>query len=204
MRADTTVLCLVQILRRSQHASHSRCGSLRSSACWNETRVTLSLRQNSVRNELVSDFCCLLCLLHSGTLFVSCISENLRNHRIHPRFFDRCDGGRAKPANRDQSRFEVSSFQRRLHLILVNKDRRTRIVFRKMMPPGTISLISVPELEELPSVSLPPMRAARSRIPCSPKCPSFPRSAMTGSIPVPLSPTRSARSCAYLSSTSKI
>src|ERR1700681_641359 len=76
------------------------------------------------------------------------------------------------------------------------------IIFWKMMPPGTISLISVPELEELPSVSLPPMREARSRIPCSPKCPSFPRSAMTGSIPVPLSPTRSARLCAYLSSTS--
>src|ERR1700676_3445129 len=49
------------------------------------------------------------------------------------------------------------------------------------MPPGTSSLISVPELEELPSVSLPPMRAARSRIPCSPKCPSRPLSAITGS-----------------------
>ena len=183
-------MCLVQILRRSQHASHSRCGSLRPSACWNETRVTLSLSQNSVRNELVSEFCCLLCLLHSGTLFVSCISENLRNHRIHPRFFYRCDGGRAKPANRDQSRFEVSSLQRGLLFILVNKGRRTAIVFRKRMRPGTVSLISVPDLDELPSVSLPPMRAARSRIPCSQKCPSFPLSTIAGSIPVPLSSTR--------------
>ena len=61
---------------------------------------------------------------------------------------------------------------------------------------------SVPELEELTSVRLPPMRAARSRIPCSPKCPSFPLSAVAGSIPVPLSLTRRVRSCAYLSSTS--
>jgi hypothetical protein len=49
------------------------------------------------------------------------------------------------------------------------------------MPPGTISLISVPEFEELPSVSLRPMRAARSRTPGSPKCPSFPLSAITES-----------------------
>src|SRR5882762_9939334 len=40
MRADTKVSCLVQILRRSQYAWHSRHGSLRSSVCWNETRVT--------------------------------------------------------------------------------------------------------------------------------------------------------------------
>src|SRR5882762_4382243 len=41
MRADTKVSCLVQILRRSQYAWHSRHGSLRSSACWNETRIIL-------------------------------------------------------------------------------------------------------------------------------------------------------------------
>src|SRR5712691_4373419 len=80
-------------------------------------------------------------------------------------------------ANRDQSRVEVWSLARKAVLILVNTDRRTGITFRKIMPPGTISLISVPELEELPSVSLPPVRSARSRIPCSPKCPSFPLSA---------------------------
>ena len=49
--------------------------------------------------------------------------------------------------------FDPSSFQRRRVLILVSKDRRTDIPFRKMIPPGTISLTSVPELEELPSAS---------------------------------------------------
>src|SRR5580658_65360 len=39
------------------------------------------------------------------------------------------------------------------------------------MPPGTTSLISVPVAAELRTVSLPAMRAARSRIPCRPKCP---------------------------------
>jgi len=58
------------------------------------------------------------------------------------------------------------------------------------MSPGTTSLLSVPVFEELPSVRLPPMRAARSRIPCSPKCASFPPSAIAGSIRVPLSLTR--------------
>src|ERR1700739_2551504 len=60
-------------------------------------------------------------------------------------------------SNRDQSGLEVWSFERKSIFILLNtlanKDRRAGIVFRKMMPPGTISLISVPELEELPSVS---------------------------------------------------
>jgi hypothetical protein len=100
------------------------------------------------------------------------------------------------------SRLDVWSFQRKTFLILANKDRRPGILFRKMMPPGTTSLISVPEFVELTIVSLPPMREARSRIPRNPKCPSFPVSTMAGSIPVPLSLTRRARSSAYRSSTS--
>jgi hypothetical protein len=47
-------------------------------------------------------------------------------------------------ANRDQSALEVWSFEQKSILILVNilanKDRRAGIVFRKMMPPGTLSL----------------------------------------------------------------
>ena len=35
-------------------------------------------------------------------------------------------------------------------------------------------------------VSMPSMRTARSRIPCSPECPSFPRSALCGPIPISL------------------
>jgi len=54
------------------------------------------------------------------------------------------------------------------------------------MPPGTTSLISVPEFAELKTVSLPPMRSARSRIPCSPKCPVFPLPATTGIDPHPI------------------
>jgi hypothetical protein len=102
--------------------------------------------------------------------------------------------GLATLSNRDQSRLQVCSFQRKRVLILVYSDRRTGILLRKMMPPGTNNLISVPEFEELPSVSLPPMRAARSRIPGSPKCPSFPLSAIAGSMPVPLSPTNRTQS----------
>ena len=55
--------------------------------------------------------------------------------------------------------------------------------------PGTTSFTSVPDAGELLTVSLPAMRAARSRIPCRPKCPSLPRSATLGSIPTPLSAT---------------
>src|SRR5207253_3706102 len=84
----------------------------------------------------------------------------------------------------------------------VNQDRRTGIFLRKMMPPGTISVISVPEFEELLRVSFPLMRAARSRIPCSPKCPSLPPSAKARSIPAPLSFTRKTRLFVYLRSTS--
>ena len=72
----------------------------------------------------------------------------------------------------------------------------------KTMPPGTTTVISVPEVAELTRVSLAPMRAARSRIPCNPKCPSFPLSTTVGSMPMPLSLTRTPRSRAYLSSTS--
>lgn len=84
------------------------------------------------------------------------------------RFTTRSYGGYGKlenSANRKQSRLDVWSFQRKLALILLTRDRRTVIFSRKMMPPGTIRVISVPEFEELTSVSLPPMRAARSRIP---------------------------------------
>src|ERR1700721_3556582 len=115
------------------------------------------------------------------------MSEHLRNHRIHPRFFYRGDyGRRGVSANRDQSASEVWSFERKSILILVNilanKACLAGIVFRKMMLPGTFSLISVPELEELRNMSLPPMRAARSRIPRSPKCASFLLSS-AGSLP---------------------
>jgi hypothetical protein len=57
------------------------------------------------------------------------------------------------------------------------------------MLPETTSAISVPEVDELLSVRLPLMRPASSRMPCNPKCPSFPLSAMPGSIPMPLSLT---------------
>jgi hypothetical protein len=103
--------------------------------------------------------------------------------------------------NRNQSRLDGWSLERRRALILLDKDRLPSI-FRKMIRPGTTSLISVPEFEELMSVSLPPIRAVRSRIPRRPKCPSFPRSEIAGSIPVPLSSTRRVRSRAYLSSIS--
>ena len=103
--------------------------------------------------------------------------------------------------NRDQSRLDGWSLERRRALILVDRDRRPSI-FRKMMRPGTTNLISVPEFEELMSVSLPPIRVVRSRIPRRPKCPFFPRSEIAGSIPVPLSSTRRVRSRAYLSSIS--
>jgi hypothetical protein len=49
---------------------------------------------------------------------------------------------------------------RKLVLIL-KRTTAERFIFRKMMRPGTIRLISIPEFEELPSVRLPPMRAAR-------------------------------------------
>jgi hypothetical protein len=67
--------------------------------------------------------------------------------------------------NHDQSRLDGRSFRRKMLLILVNKESWTGIIFRKTMIPGTISLISVPEFEELTSMSLPPMRAVRSRMP---------------------------------------
>jgi len=47
-------------------------------------------------------------------------------------------------------------------------------------------------------ISLPAMRAARSRIPCRPKWPSSPRSATRGSMPTPLSETRTPSSSAYV------
>ena len=90
----------------------------------------------------------------------------------------------------------------RTNLIFVNSVRWAVVAFLKTISPGTTSLISVPEFEELPSVRFPPMRAVRSRMPCSPKCPSLPPSAIDGSMPVPLSLTRRVRSCAYLSYTS--
>ena len=89
---------------------------------------------------------------------------------------------------------------RRLHATL-RAGSLPSYFFRKTILPGTISRISVPDLEELLSVSLPPMQAARSRIPCNPKCPSFPLPAKAGSMPVPLSSTSKIRSRAYLSST---
>jgi hypothetical protein len=45
-------------------------------------------------------------------------------------------------------------------LIFVTSVPRTGVIFRKMMSPGTTRVISVPEFDELPSVRLPPMRAA--------------------------------------------
>jgi len=68
------------------------------------------------------------------------------------------------------------------------------LALRKTMPPGTMSVISVPEFAELTSVSAAPIRAARSRIPCNPKCPSLPCSATSWSMPAPLSRIRMMRS----------
>jgi hypothetical protein len=51
-------------------------------------------------------------------------------------------------ANCDQCRLGVC-FEPKMLRIFVMRDLRTGIVFQKMMPPGTTSLISVPELEEL-------------------------------------------------------
>jgi len=80
--------------------------------------------------------------------------------------------------------------------ILTRKLRRDGRLDPKMIFPGTNSLISVPDAAELRSVSLPPIRALLSRIPCSPKCPSLPLSRTRGSMPTPLSFTRRVRSCA--------
>jgi len=54
---------------------------------------------------------------------------------------------------------------------------------RQIMRPGTTTLISVLVFPELTTVSRAPMRAARSRIPCKPKCPCLPTSTTTGSMP---------------------
>src|SRR5258707_2375305 len=61
MRADTRISRPFQILRNSRHAWHSRHGSLWPSARWNETRVTISLRQDSVRNGIAMRRSLLLC-----------------------------------------------------------------------------------------------------------------------------------------------
>ena len=76
-------------------------------------------------------------------------------------------------------------------LILSN---RVTLDFLKTTLPGTTSVIWVPEPAELTSVSLLPIRRARSRIPCRPKCPCLPSASTAASMPIPLSFTRSVRS----------
>ncbi len=90
-------------------------------------------------------------------------------------------------------------FSRRL--IRPAHDRWRRFTLRNTILPGTTTMTSVPDPGELTTVISPPIRPTRSLIPGKPKCPSFPRSAMTGSIPTPSSLTLSFRSFEYFSST---
>jgi hypothetical protein len=56
---------------------------------------------------------------------------------------------------------------------------------RNASPPGTTSVTTVPAPGALVIVSLPSIRAARSRIPRNPKCPGLPCSKTAVSIPIP-------------------
>jgi len=71
------------------------------------------------------------------------------------------DGGWENSAARDQSRREAPSLERKNTLILENRDRRMGLFFPKTMPPGTISLILVPEFE-MPIPSRDPNRGVNS------------------------------------------
>src|SRR5262245_712591 len=89
------------------------------------------------------------------------------------------------------SRLNLAPFPVTIALI---RSTNVAAVLRKMTRPGTVRVISVPEPAALTTVSVAPMRAARSRKPCKPKCPSFPSSTIVGSMPTPLSATRTVRS----------
>src|ERR1700675_1562372 len=124
MRADTKVSCLVQILRRSQYAWHSRYGSLRSSACWNETRIILICspklceERNCYRTFASSSAACMP-TRYSTPEFLN-TSETIE---FILDFSTGTMAGGGNFANRDRSGFEVWPFQRKSVLILVKTDR---------------------------------------------------------------------------------
>src|SRR5271163_4102584 len=70
--------------------------------------------------------------------------------------FYRCDCGWVKLSESKSVSIGGGSFQRKFVSMLANRECLIEVPLRKTMPPGTISRISVPEFEELTSVSLPP------------------------------------------------